>query len=205
MILFPLFLKLSGRKCLVAGAGEIAEGKIAGLLEAGGEVRVVAPKATATVKEWVREGRILWSKRPFRAADLRDCFCVIAATSSNELHKKIFRLARRSGVLCNVVDVPELCDFYYPAVVRSGALQIAISTGGESPALAQKLRKKLQEEFGPEYSDWLQELGEERRKLRRTSTDPAGRKSLLHSMVTEEAFQTFLRKRMRKAKQAEHK
>src|SRR6266404_3114490 len=148
-ILFPLFLKLKGRKCLVVGAGEIGESKIASLLDAGGSLQVVAPCATDNVQEWARKGQVHWQKRKFRDADLADCFLVIAATSSSKLHKQIFRLARRLGVLCNVVDVPELCDFYYPAVVRRGSLQVAISTGGESPALAQRLRKELEAQFGP--------------------------------------------------------
>jgi precorrin-2 dehydrogenase/sirohydrochlorin ferrochelatase len=196
--LFPLFLKLKKHKCLMVGAGKIGEGKIAGLLEAGANVHVVAPSVTKRVKDWNRQGKVRWSRREFRESDLEGCLLVVAATPSSELHKKISRLARRHGVLCNVVDVPDLCDFYYPAVVRRGALQIAISTGGESPALAQRLRRRLQGEFGIEYSEWLQKLGEERRKLRRMSTDAFDRKSLLHSMASEEAFQAFMRKHVGK-------
>jgi precorrin-2 dehydrogenase/sirohydrochlorin ferrochelatase len=195
--LFPAFLKLKNRICLVVGGGEIAEGKIAGLLTAGGDVRVVAPKATQKIKRWAQAGKIRWMQREFRDADLDGSFIVVAATSSNELHRRIFRLARASGVLCNVVDVPELCDFYYPSVVRRGALQIAISTSGESPALAQRLRKKLEKEFGPEYADWLKELGEARRKLRARSVNPEDLKEQLHSMVTEKVFRAFAKKNMK--------
>jgi precorrin-2 dehydrogenase / sirohydrochlorin ferrochelatase len=193
--LFPLFLKLKARKCLVVGAGKIGEGKIAGLLEAGAQVRTVAPTATKRVKAWARQGKIRWLARIFRDTDLRACFCVVAATSSKELHKRIFRLARQQGVLCNVVDVPELCDFYYPAVVRRGPLQIAISTSGESPALAQRLRTKLEAEFGPEYARWVKELGKSRRKLRGTLEDPADKEAKLHALASEEAFRTFQRTR----------
>jgi precorrin-2 dehydrogenase / sirohydrochlorin ferrochelatase len=193
--LFPLFLKLKRRKCLMVGAGEIGESKIAGLLEAHADVHVVAPSATKRVKDWSREGRVRWSRREFRESDLEGCLLVVAATSSSELHKKISQLALRRGVLCNVVDVPDLCDFYYPAVVRRGALQIAVSTGGESPALAQRLRKKLEKEFGPEYEAWLQELGRSRRKLSASSRDMSVRKAKLHSMASEESFRAFLRKR----------
>lgn len=196
--LFPLFLKLKKRKCLVVGAGEIGEGKIAGPLEAGADVQVVARAATKRVKEWDREGKVRWSRRKFQKSDLEGCFLVIAATSSKKLHKKIFRMARRRGVLCNVVDVPDLCDFYYPAVVRRGALQIAVSTSGESPALAQRLRKKLQEQFGPEYEAWLQELGRYRRKLSANTGDISDRKTRLHSMASEESFRAFIKKRSAK-------
>ena len=157
--LFPLFLKLERRRCLVIGAGEIGEPKIASLLAAKGSVEVVAPHANKKVEKWAHGRKIQWRKREFEDSDLEGCFLVIVATSSHELQKRIHRLAKQHGVLCNVVDVPELCDFYYPAVVKRGALQIAISTGGASPALAQRLRKELDAQFGPEYGDWLAELG----------------------------------------------
>src|SRR4030095_6441687 len=103
--------------------------------------------------------------------------------------------ARRRGVLCNVVDVPELCDFYYPAVVRRGALQIAVSTSGESAALAQLLRKKLEKEFGPEYEECLRQLGKSRRKLSAIFRDLSERKTKLHAMASEESFQALLQER----------
>jgi siroheme synthase-like protein len=146
------------------------------------------------VKEWDKEGKVRWSRRAFQKSDFEGRFLVVAATSSSELNKKIFRMARQRGVLCNVVDVPDLCDFYYPAVVQRGALQIAVSTSGESPALAQRLRKKLEEEFEPEYEAWLQELGRSRRKLNSSSVDTSGRKAILHSMASEESFRAFLQK-----------
>ena len=193
--LFPMFLKLSARRCLVVGAGTIAESKIASLLEAGGRVRVVAPEATPQVRSWAQSNRIEWLPRPFQPDDLEDMFLVVAATSSTELHERIFEDATRHGVLCNIVDVPHLCDFYYPSIVQRGHLQIAISTAGQSPALAQRLRKQLEEHFGPEYEEWLAQLGEARDKLRSASLDPKERKRLLHEDASEEAFETFLRNR----------
>jgi len=194
--LFPMFLKLSGRPCLVVGAGTIAESKIVSLLEAGGRLRVVAPEATPQVRSWARSNEIQWHQRPFEPHDLDGIFLVVAATSSTELHKRIFEEATRRGVLCNIVDVPALCDFYYPAVVQRGALQIAISTSGESPALAQRLRKQLEEHFGAEYEEWLAQLGEARDKVQSAGLDPEERKRLLHEDASEEAFQTFLRNRV---------
>jgi precorrin-2 dehydrogenase/sirohydrochlorin ferrochelatase len=192
--LFPLFLKLEGRRCLVVGAGEVGEPKIASLLGAKSTVEVIAPEATQTVAEWARNGRIRWFKRAFRDSDLDGCFLVIAATSSRELHEEIHRLARQRAVLCNVVDVPELCDFYYPAIVKRGSLQIAISTGGESPALAQRLRKELQAQFGPEYEGWLAELGEARKRIRTEVVEGANQKAALHELASEESFQEFLKR-----------
>jgi precorrin-2 dehydrogenase/sirohydrochlorin ferrochelatase len=193
--LFPMFLKLSARPCLVVGAGAIAESKIASLLEAGGLVRVVAPEATPQVRSWAQSNTLEWRQRPFQPDDLERMFLVIAATSSTALHERIFEEAARRGVLCNIVDVPPLCDFYYPSVVQRGALQIAISTAGESPALAQRLRKQLEDQFGPEYEQWLAQLGEARDKLHSIDMDPEERKRLLHQHATEEAFETFLRNR----------
>ena len=194
--LFPMFLKLSGRPCLVVGAGTIGESKIVSLLEAGGRLRVVAPEATPQVRSWAQSNEIQWHQRPFEPHDLDGIFLVVAATSSTELHKRIFEEATRRGVLCNIVDVPALCDFYYPAVVQRGALQIAISTSGESPALAQRLRKQLEEHFGAEYEEWLAQLGEARDKVQSAGLDPEERKRLLHEDASEEAFQTFLRNRV---------
>ena len=193
--LFPLFLKLKGRKCLVVGAGEIAESKIASLLDAEAGVQVVAPRATAKIQGWTRKGQIRWRKREFQDADLANCFLVVAATSSSKLHKRILRLAKRLGVLCNVVDVPELCDFYYPAVVRRGSLQVAISTGGESPALAQRLRKELESQFGPEYADWVAELGKVRKRIRNGSKQAADQKKQLHELASKESFRKFQKRR----------
>ncbi len=195
--LFPLFLKLEGRRCLVVGAGEIGESKIASLLDTKGIVLVVAPTGTATVEKWAREGKIQWSKREFQDSDLDGCLMVIAATSSSQLHERISGLARERGVLCNIVDVPELCDFYYGAVVTRGALQIAISTDGESPALAQRLRKELESQFGEEYAKWLTELGEVRRKIRIEIKDPQEQKARLHEAASALAFQQFLSRRQK--------
>jgi precorrin-2 dehydrogenase/sirohydrochlorin ferrochelatase len=198
--LFPMFLKLAGRPCLVAGAGSIAESKIESLIEADGKVRVVAPKATSQIRYWAEKKRIEWIARDWEQGDLDGMFLVIAATSSTEVHERIFEEATRRGVLCNVVDVPGLCDFYYPAVVQRGALQIAISTAGLSPALAQRLRKELEHQFGAEYKAWLEELGKERDKLFSVTLNPEERKRLLHDLVSVEAFQAFLRSRKKTKK-----
>jgi len=198
--LFPLFLKLENRPCLVVGADTIAEGKIAGLLEAQATVRVVAPEATPQVQSWAQEKKLEWQQRYYEASDLQGMFLVVAATSSAKIHEQIFAEARRQNVLCNVVDVPHLCDFFYPAVVRRGALQIAISTAGESPALAQRLRKELEVQFGPDYEAWVTALGEARAEIAARDLTTEDRKELMHELASEEFFQLF-REHMKKAKQ----
>jgi precorrin-2 dehydrogenase/sirohydrochlorin ferrochelatase len=197
--LFPAFLKLAGRRCLVVGAGPVGEEKIGGLLRAGADVFVVAPRATEQVRSWADAGRIRWETRAFRPGDLRGAFVVVAATSSAELHERIFRLARSRRVLCNVVDDPGRCDFYYGSVVKRGSLQIAISTGGLSPALAQRLRKQFEEQFGAEYESWIEELGKARERLFAKKIEPERRKSLLHRLASELSFEEFLRRRKRAA------
>ena len=200
MTLFPAFLKLVGRRCLVVGAGPVAEEKIEGLLRAEADVRVVAPDATPRVRSWARAGKVRWDARKFRPADFRGVFLVVAATSSPALHAEIYKQARRRAVLCNVVDDPDHCDFYYGSVVRRGSLQIAISTGGYSPALAQRLRKKIEQEFGAEYEQWLEELGATRKRLFARKIPPERRKELLHRLASEISFEEFLRRRKRKGK-----
>jgi precorrin-2 dehydrogenase len=195
MPLFPAFLKLKGRRCLVVGAGPIAEEKIESLLRAGAKIRVVAPEATQRVQSWARVRKIRWQRRAFRPADLASAFLVVAATSSSALHANIFKQARRRGVLCNAVDDPAHCDFYYGAVVRRGELQIAISTGGHSPALAQRLRKKLEKEISSEYERWVTTLGAARKRLFAKSISPAQRKALLHALASEISFEKFMRRR----------
>jgi precorrin-2 dehydrogenase / sirohydrochlorin ferrochelatase len=188
MSLFPIFLKLDGRRCLVVGAGKIAAAKIPGLLEAGAEVQVVAPQASAAVAELADAGLITWEERSFEKEDLQGKFLVIAATSSIELNQTIFAEAQERGVLCNAVDDPDRCDFYYGAVVRRGDLQIAISTAGNSPALAQRLREQLELQFGPEYGDWLEQLGSVRKQLFSSQTDPEARRNLLREIASQHAF-----------------
>ena len=194
MNLFPIYLKLADRRCLVIGAGPIGEEKIEGLLRADADVRVVAPDATPRVQAWSREGKIRWEKRKFRTGDLDRTFLIVAATSSEKLHGQIYKLARRRGILCNVVDDPPHCDFYYGSIVRRGSLQFAISTGGHSPALAQRLRRKLELQFGPEYGLWLEELGTAREKLFAKKMDPERRKRLLHRLASEQAFEKFVKR-----------
>jgi precorrin-2 dehydrogenase/sirohydrochlorin ferrochelatase len=184
-----MFVKLDGRSCLVVGAGPIGQSKIRSLLVAGAIVRVVAPDASAVVAEWARAGVIAWEARNFEVTDLDGAFLVVAATSSSDVNEIIFREAQRRNVLCNVVDDPEHCDFYYPAVVRRGQLQVAISTNGQSPALAQRLRRELEAQFGPEYAGWLEDLGQARKQLFANKVEPDLRRHLLHELASRQAFE----------------
>jgi siroheme synthase-like protein len=186
-----MFLKLEGRNCLVLGAGSVGEQKIRSLLDCGAHLRVIAPVASAAVQEWASDGLLTWLPREFESSDLNDAYLVIAATSDVEINHAIYRGANARGILCNVVDDPPYCDFYYGALVRRGQLQIAISTNGLSPALAQRIRKQLEAEFPLMYGHWLDELGREREAMFRAGGDPDARKVLLHKLATPAAFLEF--------------
>jgi len=192
MSLFPAFLQLTNRRVLVVGGGSIAAQKIPGLLEAGGHVHVVSPKLSPQLTEWVRNRQIDWSPKPFEPADLHGVFLVIAATSLRDLNAQVYREADRRNILCNAVDDIDHCHFYYGSIVQRGDLQIAISTNGKSPALAQRLRKELEEQFGPEYECWLDWLGAAREALRAQSNDPETIKRWLHALASRPMFERFL-------------
>jgi precorrin-2 dehydrogenase len=190
--LFPMFMKLEGRRCLVVGAGKVGEPKIGGLIETGARVHVVALEATETVHAWAQAGKITLEIRAFAESDLDETVLAVVATASRSVNGSIYREAQRRGVLCNVVDDPEYCDFYYPAVVRRGDLQIAISTNGQSPSLSQKLRQQLERQFGPGYAQWVAELGETRRLVLASDLDPERKRELLHSLASREALNAAL-------------
>src|SRR5579859_739873 len=187
-----MFLKMAGRQCLVVGAGKVGEPKIAGLLETGALIRVVSLDATAAVREWAREGKIELELRAFSPNDLDGAFLAVVATNSRSLNERVYHEAQRRRVLCNVVDVPDLCDFFYPAIVRRGDLQIAVSTAGQSPSLAQKIRQQLEKQFGPAYIAWVAELGETRRLILASDLDKERKLELLHSLASREALEAAL-------------
>ena len=147
-------LRLSGRSCLVVGAGDIALEKVEGLLACGGDVVVVAPEATnPEIERLAAEGSIAWERREFDAADLERRFIAIAATNDTDVNISVYEAAERRAMLVNVVDVPSLCNFILPAIVRTGPLAIAISTAGASPALAKRIKREIADSFGEPYAD----------------------------------------------------
>jgi precorrin-2 dehydrogenase/sirohydrochlorin ferrochelatase len=196
--LFPMFTKLEGRRCLVVGAGKVGEPKIGGLIDTGASIHVVALEASETVRQWASEGKITLELRKFANQDLEGIFLAVVATSSRALNSSVYQEAQRLGVLCNVVDVPEYCDFYYPAVVRRGDLQVAISTNGQSPSLAQKLRQQLERQFGPGYAQWVADLGETRRLVLASDLDPERKRDLLLSLASREALNAALAEQSKK-------
>jgi siroheme synthase-like protein len=163
---YPLFVDLAGRSCLVIGGGPIAAGKVKGLLAAGAAVTVVSPTLVDALADAVRAGRIACRDRPYRDGDLAGFALAFAATGDVAINAAVAGEGRRTGVWVNAVDDPAHCDFIVPAVLRRGALTVAVSTGGASPALARAVREELEHHLGDEYAALVDVAGEVRRALR---------------------------------------
>lgn len=183
MSLLPIFVKLEGRPVLVVGAGTVALDKIGSLLKTAARVRAVAPRARDEVRALAQHGTIEWVQRAFEPSDLEGFALVIAATDAPEVNAAVYREAKRRGVLCNSVDDIPNCDFFFGSVVQRGDLQIAISTAGESPAYAQRLRKEIDARLAPDTGEWLAGVGAMRRDI--LANLPAGddRKRMLHDLA----------------------
>jgi siroheme synthase-like protein len=186
MSLLPIFVKLAGRPCLLVGAGEVALQKIPSLLAAEARLRVIAPRIRPEIAALANEGRIEVIEREFTDSDLNETFLVIAATDDPGVNSAVYRGAVERNILCNSVDDPPHCDFYFGSIVSRGDLQIAISTAGESPALAQRLRREIDEQLPDDLGPWLRNLGQLRREV--IATHPTGdeRKLLLHQLTYRE-------------------
>ncbi len=186
MSLFPIFLKLTGRPCTVIGAGHLAESKIESLLTASAAVTVIAPQASPRIVAMADSGEVTWHPREYVTGDLAGQFLVVAATNIPAVNRAVFAEAESSDVLINAVDDPPFCDFYFPSVVRRGDLQIAISTAGHSPALAQQLRKEINALLPLDTGDWLAELGNLRREVLQLEPLNDARKELLHQLASRD-------------------
>lgn len=186
MTLFPLFLKLDGKRCLVAGGGAVAAEKVESLLRCGARVVVVAPEAAQPIKLLSEAGRVQWLPRRFEPGDLAGAVMAIAATSDRNVNRAVFEEASRRSILANAVDDPPLCDFFCASVVERGDLQIAISTGGKSPALAQRLKREIDTQLAPDLGQWLDDLGSLRREVLETMPAGEARKGLLHRLAERE-------------------
>jgi siroheme synthase-like protein len=188
--LLPVFIKLEGRPCLLAGAGAVALQKVRSLLECGAHVTVVAPEAGSEIRELAAQEKIVWLRRAYAAEDIRGQQFVIAATSNPAVNHGIYSDAVAAGVLANAVDDPPFCDFYFGSVVRRGPLQIGISTAGESPALAQRLRQQLETLLDEGTGPWLERLGALRRMV--LAARPAGeeRNRVLRTLASRDVCES---------------
>lgn len=173
-----VMLHTRGRRCLVVGGGEVAHRKVEDALGAGLAVVVVAPQVVPALRRLAGLGQITWEERGFRPADVRGMFLVFAAATP-EVNERVFRAARRAGVLVNVVDHPEMSDFISPAVLKRGPVTVAVSTGGASPALAARLRDRVASVVGEEAGEWAALLARFRRRVQEVVSDPRVRQEIL--------------------------
>ena len=162
---YPVMLRIAGKRCVVVGGGKVAERKVKGLLEAGADVLVVAPKATQGIQRLAEAGAVRWKEEMFHMEHLAGALLVIAATNDDEVNEAVAAAANTAAILANVVDSPALCSFYVPACVRRGNLTISVSTSGESPALSASLKRALEVAYGEEYGLFSQLLGELRAEV----------------------------------------
>ena len=163
---YPVYLDVRDRRCVIVGGGQVAEGKIAALLESGAEVCIISPEVTGEIQGMADTGMISLEKREYRDGDLEGAFIAIAAIDDSALNERVSREATARNVPLNVVDVTHLCTFIAPSIVRKGEVTVAISTAGLSPALARKLRVELQNSPALDYADLAPILSEVRLELR---------------------------------------
>ncbi len=184
--LLPVFLKMDGRPCLVVGAGYVGLAKIQGLLECRAAVRVVSPQAVREIEDLAVAGRVSLALKEYTEADLDGAMVVIAATDQPSVNHRIYQQATARGLFVNVVDDPEYCDFYFGSIVRRGALQVAISTRGESPAFAQRLKEEIDAALPEDTGAWLDRLGEQRRQVNQAVAPGPQRIALLRELARRE-------------------
>jgi siroheme synthase-like protein len=187
MDLLPVFMKLDNRRVLVIGAGAVALEKLSALDGTGANIHVVAESIRPEVTALANAGKISITQRSFTPTDLDNAFFVIAATNNSAVNAEIHRLARERNILCNAVDDPPNCDFYFGSIVRRGDLQIAISTAGKSPALSQRLRKEIDALLPADAGDWLNAIAEIRSEILATLPPGADRKQRLHQLAQRDA------------------
>ncbi|MGD1051517.1 MAG: bifunctional precorrin-2 dehydrogenase/sirohydrochlorin ferrochelatase [Solirubrobacteraceae bacterium] len=189
MLAVPFYiacLRLDGRRCLVVGGGDVGLEKVEGLLACGAAVTLVAPSAHEALAELAAEGSIVWERRRYEPADLDGSFLVIAATDDSEVNIGVHEDAEARAMLVNVVDVPPLCNFILPAIVRNGPLAIAISTAGASPALAKRMKREIAEQFGEDYARLAVILNDARGWAKATLPSFQERRDFFESIVSGE-------------------
>ena len=189
---YPLLLNISGRLCVVAGGGSVAERKTKGLLEAGGRVRVVSPSLTPALAEWAQTARIEWRRKEAEPADLEGALLVFAATDDPAANRRLAEMAKTKGLLVNDAGEGEAGNFIVPAVLRRGDFVLAAGTGGSAPALAARVIRDLAVRYGPEYADFAAALRRIREAVKQEVADPEERKLLLMKAAEEEAVREWL-------------
>jgi len=183
---YPVHLDIHNRNCLVVGGGGVGTRKVKTLLDCGARVIVVSPEVSQQLRDLATSGEIKLEERSYQSEDLNDMFLVIGATDDEKLNKQISSDADRLNTLCNIADRPEVCNFILPSIVHRDDLVITISTSGKSPALAKKLRKSFENQFGEEYGTLLHLLGAIRKKLLQQAHEPEAHKPLFEQLISSD-------------------
>jgi precorrin-2 dehydrogenase/sirohydrochlorin ferrochelatase len=180
---YPAYLDIRNRRCLVVGGGGVGTRKVKTLLDCGAHVTIISPQISRQLIKLADNNRVSIKKRSYQSGDLESIFLVISATDDEKLNRQISRDAEKRGLLCNIADRPEICNFILPSVVHRGDLTISISTAGRSPAMAKKLRQDLEKQYGEEYADFLRLMGAIRQKLLSQAHEPEAHKSLFEQLI----------------------
>jgi precorrin-2 dehydrogenase/sirohydrochlorin ferrochelatase len=194
MAKYPINLDLTEKRVVVIGAGPVAARKVISLCDAGADILVIAKKIHPEFDQLCKGLPISILKEPYNHDHLENATLTIAATSDNELNKQIYADCKTRNILCNVVDVPPLCDFYVPALINCGALQIAIGTDGKCPAYAAQIRRKLEKLFTEDHADFLDALDTQRKIIVAGAIPPKNRKAALKKLAADESFDLFTKK-----------
>ena len=185
----PIMLDIQNRQCIVVGGGTVAYRKVQSLLSYGAEVTLISKEISEKFLPLEQQGRIRWIARNYQEGDIDGAYLVYVATDDSAVNEQVYAEAHDKGILVNVVDVPPLCDFIVPAVVRQGDLTLAISTNGKSPMLARKIRQDLEKQFGREYEIFLKIMGKLRERIGREIPDINTRTSLYERLVYADYLQ----------------
>ena len=186
---YPIYLNLKNRLCVVVGGGEVAERKVKSLVACDARVLVISPELNQELQELYQKGLIRYRRGNFSREDLSEACLIIGATDSRQTNSEIAEQARKQGILVNIVDSPEECDFIVPATVERGDLLIGISTGGKSPALARNIREELEERYGEEYAEFLNLMGELREVLKKEMPDQQQRERIFQALIVSDIIQ----------------
>jgi precorrin-2 dehydrogenase/sirohydrochlorin ferrochelatase len=198
---YPVYLKLKGRKCVVIGGGEVARRKVEALLAAGAKVWLVSPEITPELSKLAEKGDITHLNRKYLTGDLEDAFLVIGATDEENINRRVAEDGARAGILVNIVDAPELCNFIVPSTVMRGDLILSISTGGNSPALAKQIRKQLEQLYGEEYAEYVKLLGRCRKLILQRIPDMAQRRRIFQALIDSDLIELIKQRNRDKIRQ----
>lgn len=200
MSLYPIYVDLKGKTCVVAGGGKVAERKISTLLKCGCKIVVIAPSITDKISKLADKNKIIWYERTLLQKDIKNCFLVIGATSDKKVNKEIYKFAEKNNKLVNVVDDPKLCNFIVPATLKKGPLYISVSTSGKSPVLAALIRDDLKNIYTKEYGKFLGLLGKFREEFKKNYKSEE-RKKIIKNILDEGAINLIKNRKIKEAEE----